>query len=235
MAVVPAALGALVLSNVDTRFAAVRGWHPLQQRNPSYYILFANAIGKGILTAGPVINFQTQDTGNQGSPFVTGTGAGIGIVVDPNFIVPDLYERARAYIQAEFGRTLHDPYPPRRYNSGEFLLALCLGINDAIMQYYPTTWILSSTHPQIYQGTGVVPYGNFSGLSAPAIAASILSFAPNFVGRFWPKLAQAISESYVELIHNHSTGTVTITGNCVSSISQSCGIGGTGIGTGTAT
>ena len=115
------------------------------------------------------------------------------------------------------------------------MLALCEGINDALVSYYPTAWTLISTHPDIYMGTGNVVDGSFSGLMATSIQNAIIAGAPNFVGAFWPKLAQAISESYVALIELHSTGTVTITGTCIPSLAQVCEIGSTGTGTGTAT
>lgn len=230
-----AALAALVQSDVNSRMTAVEGYSPLAQKNPSYFIEMCTAIGTGIISGGPTITFTTQDTGNEGAPPVTGTGTGVGIMPDGSFLVPDLYTRIRGYILAEFGKTSHDTYPPRPKNSGQFLLALCEGINDAILTYYPTAWTLASTHPQIYSGTGQITDGNFGGLSAPAIQGAIISGAPNFIGRFWPKLAQAISESYVALIEQHATGMVTITGTCVPSPSQVCGIGGSGSGTGTAT
>jgi len=223
MAASGSALAALVKTNVNTRMTAVSGHAPLSQNNPSYYIEFANAIGMGLVSGGPVIEFTTNDTGNQGSPLVPGVGAGIGIVTDPTFFVED------------FGKTSHDAYPPSTGNSGEYLLALCEGINDSILTYYPLAWTLVSAHPEIYMGTGIISDGQFSGLIATAIQAAIVSGAPNFVGVFWPRLAQAIAESYVALIEERSTGTVTITGNCTPSVSQTCGIGGSGNGTGTAT
>ena len=237
MPVSPSAFAALVQADVDARMSAVRGYHPLEQKNPSYYIEFAQAIGLGIIGGGPTIEFITSDSGNSGTPLVPGTGAGIGIVTDPTFFIEDLYTRVRGYVIDDFGRTQHDPYPPAPGNSGQYLLALCEGINDAIMSYYPTAWTLVSANPQIYMGTGTISNGQFSGLVATAIQALIIAGAPNFIGRFWPRLAQAISESYVALIELHSTGTVTITGTCVPSPvpPQVCNIRGTGSGTGTAT
>lgn len=238
MPVSPSAFAAIVKADVDSRFATVlgRGIHPLAQHNPSYYILFANAVGTGIISAGPTIAFVTNDTGQQGSPLVEGIGTGVGIITDPTFFVQDLYTRIRNYVIADFGHTLHDPYPPGPSNySGQYLLALCNGINDAFLSYYPTAWTLNSVHPQIYMGTGLIIDGQFSGLSATAIAAAIVAAAPSFVGRFWPRFAQAVSESYVLLIEQHSTGTVTITGSCSPGLTQVCGIGGTGNGTGAAT
>lgn len=231
------ALAALVQSDVDSRMAAVmgRGFHPLSQRNPHYFIELCHAIGTGIISGGPVINFTTNDTGQEGSPLVPGVGNGIGIVTDPSFFVQDLYTRLRGFIIADFGRTTHDAFPPRATNSGQYLLALCEGINDALLAYYPGAWTLVSTHPQIYMGTGLITDGQFSGLSAGAIQGAIIAGAPDFRGRFWPRLCQGIAESYVALIEQHSTGMVTITGTCVPSISQICGIGGSGHGSGVAT
>lgn len=236
MAASGAALAALIQTNVNSRMSAVKGHAPLAQPNPSYYIQFTSAIGTGIISGGPVINFTTTDIGNAGSPLVPGTGAGIGIVTDPTFFVQDLYTRTLGYIIADFGKTSHESYPPSSGNSGEYLLALCEGINDSLLSYYPTAWTLVSDHPEIYMGTGMIADGQFSGLSASAIQSSIVSGASNFTGVFWPRLAQAISESYVALIEEHATGMVTITGTCTSSSSQTCDIGGSsGTGTGTAT
>lgn len=237
MPVSGSALAELIKTNVDNRMAAVlgRGIHPLDQHNPFYYIEFCDAIGEGIVAGGPVIDFTTNDTGYKGDPLVEGIGAGIGIVTDPTWFIQDLYTRIRNYVIADFGRTVNEPYPPGPTNSGQYLLALCEGINDSFLEYYPTAWTLASTHPMIYQGIGIINDGQFSGLSAIAIQASIESFAPDLRGRFWPRIAQAISESYVLLIEQHATGQVTITGTCSSGISQMCGISGTGNGSGTAT
>lgn len=230
------ALAALIQSNVNSRMLAVKGHAPLSQKNPSYYIQFTTAIGIGIISGGPSIAFTTSDTGNAGSPLVPGVGNGVGIVTDPTFFVEDLYTRTRSYIIADFGKTLHEAYPPSSGNSGEYLLALCEGINDSILSYYPTGWTLVSANPEIYMGTGMIADGQFSGLSASAIQSSIVSAASSFTGVFWPRLAQAISESYVALIEQHATGMVTITGDCSPGPSQTCDISGSsGTGTGTAT
>ena len=228
-------LASLIQSDVNSRMAAIRGYAPLSQRNPHYFIELCQAIGLGIIQGGPSINFTTTDTGKGGTPLVAGVGNGIGIVTDSSFFVQDLYTRIRNYVIADFGRTVHDPYPPRPGNSGQYLLALCQGIADALASYYPTAWTLLSTHPQIYMGTGIINDGQFSGLSATTIQADIVAGAPDFRGRFWPRLAQAISESYVLLIEQHSTGMVTITGTCTPGLSQTCDISSTGTGTGVAT
>jgi len=235
MAVSGSALAALIQTNVDARMAAVSNIHPLSQGDPSYYTEMCQAIGLGIINGGPIITFTTSDSGNKGSPPVTGTGSGIGIITDSSFFIQDAYTRIRGYIQADFGVTTHDPFPPGPTNSGRFLLALVTGINDAFMSYYPTAWTLVSTHPQIYSGVGQINNGQFSGLSASAIKSLIVAGAPRLKGKFWPRLAQAIAESYVLLIEQHSTGQVTITGTCVPGGSQVCGISANGSGTGIAT
>jgi hypothetical protein len=234
MSISGSALAALIQSNVDSRMALIQGYHPLQQKNPFYYIQFAQAIGNGIVSGGPTISFTTNDTGSSGAPLIAGTGAGIGIVTDPTFFVQDLYTRVRDYVLQDFGQTLHSPYPPEPGNSGQYLLALCEGINDSFLSYFPTAWTLVSSDPQIYQGTGIINVGQFSGLSATAIQSSIVSDAPSLMGKFWPRIARAIAESYVALIEQHSTGTVTITGTCTTSDHQVCGIPSTGTGSGTA-
>lgn len=235
MAVSPAALAALVQTNVDVRMASIRGFHPLSQRNPSYFIEFCQAIGLGILQGAPSVTFTTSDSGFMGIPPIPGVGTGVGIVTDPTFFIEDLYTRIRNYVIQDFGRTLHEPYPPSVGGSGKYLLALCEGIDDSFKSYYPTAWTLVSAHPMIYAGVGSVNNGHFSGLSAPAIQADIIANAPRLLGRFWPRIAQAVSESYVELIEQHSTGTVTIVGMCVPSPSQVCSIPSVGVGTGIAT
>jgi len=229
------ALAALIQSNVDSRMAAVKGFHPLAQKRPNFFIEMCTALGTGIISGGPTISFTTNDSGQEGAPLVPGTGAGVGIVTDPSFFIQDAYSRIRGFILADFGKTSHQAYPPDHDNSGAFLLALVTGINDAFLAYYPTAWTLVSNHPQIYTGTGMITDGQFSGLSSSAIKSAIISGAPDLRGRFWPRLAQGVAESYVALIQQHSTGQVTITGTCVPGPSQVCGIGGSGNGSGTAT
>jgi hypothetical protein len=236
MPVAPSALAALIQENVNSDMQAIAGYAPLAQANPSYFIEMCTAIGIGIASGSPLITFTTSDTGSTGAPPIPGVGAGVGITPDPTFFVQDLYTRVRTYVIEDFGSTNHEAWPPSPGNSGEYLKALCQGINDSITTLYPTSWILASVHPLIYIGTGTIENGDFSGLVATEIQSLIISAAPNFIGKFWPRLAQAISESYVALIEQHSTGTVTITGVCVPSVSQICGITpSSGTGTGTAT
>ncbi len=234
MPVVPAALAALVQANINTRLGAVSGTFPLQQQNPSYYIAFSQAIGMGIALGAPAFLFTSNDTGLTSVPPVPGVVTGIGIMPDPTFFVQDLYTRMRNYAIEDFGQTAHDPYPPSPGNSGEYLEAICEGINDAFQTLYPTAWILTGVDPIVYLGSGTVENGNFTGIEASAIQSLIVSSAPTLTGPFWPRTAQAISESYAALIQQHSTATVTVTGICIPSIAQICAIPGVpGTGTGT--
>jgi hypothetical protein len=231
-----AVLGSLIQTNVNSKMTALSfGAAPLGQPNPSYFIAFCNAIGTGIANGGPVINFITNDSGLKGSPPVSGIGSGTGIVVDDSFFAQDLYIRTRAAIITQFGATSHQAYPPTPGNSGELLKALCEGIALSVKLHYSTAWILTSTHPAVYSGNGIINAGQFSGLIATAIEGAIMSAGPTMLGSFFPTLAKAISESYVETIHNHSTGSVIITGTCVPGSSQTCGISGSGNGSGVAT
>lgn len=233
MPAVPAALAALVQSNINTRMMAL-GAKPLAQKNPAFFIEMCTAIGSGIILGAPAIAFTTSDTGMMGVPPIPGAGVGVGIVTDPTFFIEDLYTRLRGYVIADFGQTSHDPYPPGPKNSGQYLLAICNGINDAFLSYYPTAWALVSAHPLIYAGSGTIADGNFSGLVATAIQSTIQGLAPTLVGKFWPRIAQGIAESYTALIEQHSTGTVTIVGVCVPSLVQVCGVPSVGTGSGVA-
>lgn len=235
MPVIPAALSALIEIDIDSEMAkAYNGVHPLAQKDPSYFIAMCTAIGTGIALGGPVISFTTSDSGVMGAPPVPGVGTGVGIVVDSDFFIKDLYTRIRGYIIADFGKTSHDAYPPGAKNSGQYLLAMCTGIGKAIKTNFATAWILTSAHPLIYIGSGTISNGNFFGITAPAIKSAIVAAGPLMKGPFWPRTAQAISESYVEMITQHSTGSVTIVGICVPSLVQVCGIGSSGVGTGAA-
>lgn len=234
MPVIISNLSGAIQTEVDSDMASIAGVHPLAQRNPSYFIEMCTAIATGIVNGGPTITFTTSDTGTEGSPPVEGSGSGTGIIVDSSFFTQDLYSRARGYVIADFGNTTHQPYPPQAGNSGQYLLALCQGIGEAIAEIFAEEWVLTSQHPNIYVGTGIINNGDFSGLSALSIASAMVGAAPNFIGKFWPRLAQAISESYVLVITEHSTGHVTITGECIPSDNQACGISGTGSGSGIA-
>jgi hypothetical protein len=228
-----AILGSLIQTDVNNNMGAIAGTYPLSTTNPSYFIEMCNAIGNGLITGGPTINFTTQDTGDQGSPNVQGTGTGIGIIVDDNYFKSNLYSNIRNAVLLKYPTSLLAVIPTKQ-NNGLYLQALCNGVASAITTYYSTAWNLNSIHPQIYSGTGLIIDGNFSGLNSTTIGNDIKTDATRFGPLFWPEMSQAIASTYVDTIENHSTGTVTITGTCNSGISQICGLSGTGTGTGVA-
>jgi len=235
MPVVAPVLSALIETNVDTYMAAVRGVHPLNQRNPAYFVALCTAIGTGIALGSPLITFTTADTGLSGIPPVPGVGAGVGIVIDDAYFREQIYTNARTAILSRFGKTRHDAYPPSQGNSGEFLDALAHGVATSVKTHFATAWILASGHPQVYAGAGVINDGNFGGLSSSLVKSSIIASGPTLLGIYFPDLAGAIADAYVSTIETKSTGSVTITGACVPSMAQVCGIPTTGSGAGTAT
>lgn len=213
----------------------ISGIAPLSQADPSFFIAMCQAIGQGIGDNSTALTFSTNDSGSAGLPPVGGSGTGTGIVVNKDYFTEDLYTKIRQKVIDNFGETKHEPFPPSSGNSGEFLLAVAEAIAEAVTEHYATAWTLTSTHPDIYSGTGIVPEGAISGLEAPTISASIVSLGSTLQGPFWPVMAQQIADSYVDAIHNHSTATVSIEGVCVPSISplQVCGlVGSTGSGSG---
>lgn len=209
---------------------------PLSAKNPSYYIEFCTAVATGISDGSKVINFVTSDAGVGGAPPVPGTGTGIGVFVDKAWFHENLYTEILAKIKSTFGRTLHDPFPPGPENSGRFLDALCKGISDSVEEHFKTAYTLTSAHPLVYMGAGLINEGMYSGLQPNNIASLIKAAGPRLKGKFFPIMIQAVAEVYVKLIHEHSTGKVVISGVCVPSPTppQACGINMVGAGTGTA-
>jgi hypothetical protein len=208
---------------------------PLNQRNPMYFIQFANAIGQGIAQGTPLVNFTTLDVGVMGTPPVPGTGAGVGIVFDAAFFEQTAYTHIRNAMLATFSKCAHDPYPPRLENSGMYLKAMCKAVGESIAEHYKTAWILTSAHPLIYVGTGKINNGMFSGIQQDLVYQSILSLGFLMRGQAWPIICQEIAKAYKLTIETKSTGQVTIVGVCIPSIYQLCMINSTGAGTGTAT
>jgi hypothetical protein len=249
-------LGLLIQSKMDTKFKQVKDYAgPMAQSNPSYFIQFCGAIAKGIIQGSTVINFVTVDAGTAGSPVVPGTGAGVGIVVDKNWFTKNLYIEIRAQVINAHGETTHpawcdpwdainDPLNPlpadhcslhvNQYNPYNFLTAMCESISEAVTEHYAQFRILTSAHPTVYAGVGRIEEGGFLGISANTVASSIQGQGASMNGSFWPIMCQAIGKVYADAIMNHSTGEVVITGVCAPSSSQSCGVGGSGSGTGSA-
>lgn len=234
MAADPVVLSNLIKTKVDAKMQAIAGHSPLAQSNPAYFVELCTAIGTGIANGSATILFTTSDVGITGTPSVAGTGTGVGIIVDDVFFKENLYTTMRNFIISDFGSTLHQIYPPSSGNSGKYLLALTEGISESVSEHYATVYTLNSSHPTVYSGTGTISEGNFSGLSSSSIKSLIQAASSNLLGIFWPRIAEAIAQCYVDAIHNHSTGQVTIVGVCIPSISQICGVPGSGSGSGIA-
>ena len=230
----------LIKGNIHDGMKGLSGTGPLEVlKDPSYFLEMCSAIGKGIAEGSPVISFITADVGLMGTPPIPAIiGQGFGIKVNEIYMTEKIYTMIRDKIVSAFGSTSHDPWPPTIGNSGQYLKAVAHGIAKSVTEHYKgPTWTLISAHPTIYAGGGEVLHGNFSGLDAGTVKSLILSYSPKLKGPFWPMMAQAIAEGYVDGIHNKSLGTVVITGVCVPTPipPQICGIPSTGSGSGTAT
>ncbi len=228
-------LSDLIQTNIDSNFEAIIGTSPLSQANPSFFIEMTTAIGTGIADGSLAISFTTEDEGLSGSPPVPGTGSGVGIFIDEVAFSQNLYTEIRSSIISTFGSTTHEVFPPSSNNtSGLYLKALTDGLALAVKSHFETAWTLTSSHPTIYQGVGEITEGSFSGLDSTLITSEILANSPSLQGSFWPTIAEKIALAYVDTIHNHSVGTVTIAGSCSSGSGQACGIPSTGTGSGVA-
>lgn len=235
MPAVPAALSTLIKTEVDGNLNGVTGYSPLGSSNPSYFIEFCTAIGTGIALGSPVISFTTVDAGQAGTPPIPGVGAGVGIVVDEAFLTEKIYTYCRTGFLAEYGKTGNIAYPPTDKSNGKVLEAIAKGIAKGVKTHYASAWILTSAHPIVYAGSGSINNGMFSGLVDATVKTQIKTAAPRMVpSKGWDIMSEAIAKAYVEAIHTKSTGTVAITGVCVPSPGQICGLPIPGAGSGVA-
>ena len=237
MAASGSTLASLIQSKAHSKIAAIAGHGPLNQTNPMYFIEMCSAIGNGIGNNSLSLSVSTSDVGVTGTPPITGSGTGVGIIVDGSYFTEDLYTKIRQKILATFGHTNHQVFPPSGTNSGMYLKAICEAISESVTEHYSTAWSISTSHPSVYAGSGTISNGHISGLSSSAIKSSIISLSPSLHGFFWPLMVEEISNSYVGAIHNHSTASVTISGVCVPSPPphlQLCGLPSSGSGSGNA-
>lgn len=235
MPIVQEALTELIKTKIDANMASFGKYGgPLSQQNPAYFIAMCQGIAQGIAQGTKTINFTTKDIGMAATPLISGVGSGVGILVDADFLDESIYTNLRNSVIADFGSTLHEPFPPSSQNSGNYLRAFSSGIAFSIKEHLSTAMILTSTHTTIYAGKGDILNGSFYGLDASAIKNFIVTASPTMQGSFWSKVAEAISLAYVDSIHNHSTSSVVISGICVPSANQVCGLPLVGAGTGTA-
>jgi hypothetical protein len=230
-------LGTLILQKFNSKVGQLGNFAgPLSTPGAAHTTAFCMAIGNGIALGAPTIPFTTTDSGVAGAPPIPGVGSGVGIKVDAAWFKKDLYENIRQKVIAKYGQTMAVPYPPAGPDdAGKFLEALCDSIADSVKEHFATAWILTSAHPIVYLGSGTISEGHFSGVAPTAVSGAITGAgALYFTKGFGPDLAKAIGESYSKAIMQHSTGNVTITGVCVPSPTQICGLPIPGTGTGTA-
>lgn len=240
MAVDQGVLKGLIETMVDSEMAGisipgVSYSGPLSQPDPSYFVEMCNAISTGI-ASGVSITVDTDDDGVKGDPVIAGAGAGVGIKVNAAFFEEQIYTLFRNYAIADFGSTEHPIYALA--GPTNFLKAMAKGISEAIELHFKVSWAYVTVHPDIYSGTSEIPKGGFSGLSASTIKSAMIAAGPSMAGPGWARKCEAISNAYVDTIHNESENLtpLTISGVCVVTPTppQACGIPATGNGTGTA-
>ena len=225
MPAVPELLTMLVIKHCADKAKALTNVDPRSTKAASFFIAFCTAVGKGIAEGTPTVMFTTTDSGFTSAPPVPGVGAGIGIKVNSEYMSMKMYTLLRD--EAVKKGSKHAVWPPPDDNGGKYLRAITDGICEAIKEHYATCWILTSAHPLIYQGTGVIDPqkgSKFSGIQDSAVKSLIISYGPLMKGSMWPKMAESISKAYKDGIENMSTGQVAITGVCVPNISQVCNI-----------
>ena len=237
MAASPSILSALIQARMASNFEAVLDYNPLNGHDTSYFQEFCTAFGSGIATGTITVPFVTADTGLKGIPFVAGVGTGIGIIVDEAFFKETIYTNVRNAILAQFGRTNNIPFPPTTKFNGLVLQAMAEAISHSVKTHFATVWTLTSTHPMIYSGTGLIENGDYSGISSSLVNSQIQVFGPrlSIPGSVFPNMSLAVAQAYKTTIETMSTGTVTITGTCSPSVSQVCAVPSTGTGSGVAT
>ena len=249
-------LGATLKIKMDSKYKQVIDYSgPLAQQDPSGFISFCEGIANGIIQGSQTIQFVTKDTGFKGNPPKTGVGVGLGINIDTAWFTKNLYIALRQSSIDTYGQTTHpawcdewdavstpsNPLPSthcsflnNQKNPYNFLTATCEAISESISEHFSQFLFLQSSHPMVYSGTGQIEQGGLFGLIPQTIASSMSSAAPNLQGQFWPIMCQKIAEIYSQAIMTKSTGEVIITGICIPSNSQVCGIPSVGIGNGTA-
>lgn len=236
MPVSPQALTALITSNVNSKMMAIDGQGPLMGANTSYFLAFCKAIGTGIAQGTPTILFTTTDSGQMAIPPIPGAGIGLGIMIDSDYMSQQIYTQCNSKITSMYGSTNNISFPPTSGQNGKYLLAVCEGVAEAVKTLYAVSWALTSVNPIVYMGTGNITNGNFTLPTATLIPNLILSNGAPLLTEagFWPTMAQIIGQVYADTIQNHSTGMVEIIGVCIPSLTQVCGVPGSGTGTGTA-
>lgn len=237
MPIIPAELLQLIKSNLQANLSAVTGVDPMSQQDPSYFLELCAALAGGITEGIPTLQFTTKDSGYAGGAppglpnQIPGAGTGSGFQVATAYLDKLMYTYVLNYIK-QLGESSHSAWPPAADNSGRGLQAITRGIAEAVGQHFSSCWTLTSVHPDVYAGTGLVD--KLVGLQPDFIASKIIEKAPRMQGPLWPLMARALALGLAEGLQEKTEGTVTIVGVCVPSPTVVCGIPNTGSGTGTA-
>lgn len=239
-------LTSIMKKKVAANMQRLTGYSPLGTRAEPYFTMLINAISAGIAQGAPSLTFTTNDVGFTGMPVIPGAGQGVGIDVDAAHMSERMYSYLRSTIVTKFGGTTHEAWPPTKGNSGEYLKAITDGVSEAIKEHFKTCWILTSAHPIVYAGSGVIdptkapdnPSRNyFRGIEVAPIKSLILISGGKLLrGRFFPDLAEGIARGYKESMEARAKSSVTIVGVCVPRTTppQVCNIPAVGKGTGVA-
>lgn len=235
MAVSGSTWTSLFQTALDSKFAAVTGTSPLgSPHDQSWFKEYCQAIATGLALSVPSITFTTNDTGSGGTPDVTGSGTGTGIMIETSFFTEAIYTGIRQKVLDLFGVTGNAPYPPATLQNGLTLNAIAEALAESSAAHLAAAASLTSTHPKVYTGSGTISDGQFSGLSGGLVQSNILASAPRLAPHpFFAATALAIGTAFTDTIQQHSTGMVTISGTCTPSDSQSCGVSKSGTGSGT--
>ena len=190
-------LSALMKTHVHTKIKTVGGPGPLGQSNSTYFNQMMEAIGGGTIsgTAG-TLSFVSS---NSPPPVPTPPFTGLGLIFDADYFEKTLYNKLRTLSLSISGRTLHDPYPPKKGNSGEYLRAICAGLGIAIKKHFASNATLTS--PLTSPSSSKIEKGQFSGLVPDSISQLIMAKASNLRGQFFPQFSLAYASVYTITVH----------------------------------
>jgi hypothetical protein len=231
MAINPVAFEAKVKELYTAKIVGLSGQNPFAQKNPSYLIEFIHSISNTLAMDCLQITCVTVDAGIGAAPPMPGVGIGKMTVVNEP-LLGRIYTRVREAVIREFGRTAHEAWPPTE-GSGIYLRAILESFTQTTTDFYNKNLTIASVHPFVYTGAYKVTNGGFLAPQPNIIASDIMGKAPSLKGRFWPIFVKAFADGYVEYIQQDLTGTGAITGICVPSVAQVCGLPLPGAGTGT--
>jgi hypothetical protein len=129
-----------------------------------------------------------------------------GLLMPPAAYSETLYNRLRTQTLSMFGKTLHDPWPPRKGNSGEMLKALCEAYAEGIYDIYKRKADLIITHALQHPLETKVESIVFINSSTPNIMKSmIIGASPLLKGQFWPVFVENMVDEFCLQLTKKST------------------------------